>query len=679
MIDYQASWKGYHYRRLVQHFESFSAFQLKRLAKVYQCPEASAEGLATSWCMQPDRVREHIDHKLRGTPAWDAVEQLVLDHDIPVLLDWLDGHTLRQLIDVGLVRDQIDAISLEDQFFLPGAIAALMAPLMTGVRPSLLVLLGRAPQEVVESLTKRYELPFSPGLTSVLAMSELFMDPSSLDRIVGSLPEPEWLGGALIVLELGGVCYWQEVFGAELDDDDDSSSPSGRSPKGLGSVGPSGGGGKVVPLMTVADRMQERDIANTLIEIGLIHRFDDPVGHYPLVAVPEELWQSLWMMGRMWLLEWAEGTFHAIEDSATRADAPATFVGGLQSCAKWLATEGSLAPLTLDPGEEPCITSLRSKSKVEGEPSTPQLGLMVELGLFELKEHALLLQPEAPNLLNLPRQSFAREVLARWAGCHLGRHVDARLSQAIGLDETWRKQVLEAMLRDDEVPLPWLLSEGLTSEMTGAGYLRALDSSSPELLSMELGLVNSYIWSSKLVWLDLLSMLQQGSWYNLSLLFELIQLVCACSLFEHLAHVLEYTGMAQYLPVQRASFLTDSFHSDAFEAWVRDIFTHLLVPLGVAVWSDDGQRVCLDVKQLRIPTPPGLPDEDRVNILRDIFQDPELEFKIPTATHAVFGLVSDPPEGSISLNDSLESLIERVQGWLIGSYDGKYLALERVL
>lgn len=671
MIDYQASWKGHHYRRLVLHFESYSPLQLRRLAKLYQCPDPSPEGLATYWCVQPERVRLLIEQKLRSAQARDAVIQLVIDHDMPVLLDWLDGNTLRQLIDVGLVREQIDDTSLEDQYYLPGAAAAMLAPLIAGARPSLLILLGRAPREQVEALAKRYEIPAGPGLTPILALSELFMDPSSLDRIVGGLPEPEWLGGALIVLELGGVCYWQEVFGA---DPEDEPAPPPRGGPALGAHQ-----GKVVPLMTSAERMHERDVAQTLLEIGLIYRFDDPVGEYPLVAVPEELWQPLWMMGRMWLMEWAEGTFMALEDAASRADAPASFnVGGLQACAKWLASEHAISPLTLDPGEDPCITSLRQKSSNLEEPSTPQLGLMVELGIFDLQEHALILdQEQASELLDLSRPIFLREVLSFWASCQIGHHIDARLASAIGLDETWRQQVLDAMRASDEDPLPWLLSEGLTSEMTGAGYLRALDNSTPELLAMELGLVNSYIWSSKLVWLDLLSMLQPGSWYNISLLFELIQLVCAVTLFEHLSHILEYTGLAQYLPVQRASFLTDAFHTDAFEAWVRDILLHLFVPLGVAAVSEDGQRVCFDVKFLRVPTPDGLTDDDRVALLRDIFQNPDLEFKIPTSAPAPFGLVApQPPEGGLALTEPLAHLMASVQGRLIASYDGRVIKLD---
>ncbi len=651
MIHTPSPWRGERFDALVRHFEAFPAPHRRRLAALYQSPSLDPTGLATQWCMNPEAVVSSLSRELRGAQSWAAVEELVTDHDMPVSLVWLDLRARRKLLQVGILRPDVNIH--EAPHTMPSAMACALAEHVRATRPSLPLLLGRMAREPLEQLARTHQLTIGPGLITPLAIMEYMSAPDAVELLLAKLEEPDWISGALVVLELGGMCFWQEVFGAD---------PSLPAPE-LSE--------KVVPLMRQRDREVEVDIAHALMGVGLLFQVPDEHAEHALLAVPEELWEGLWGLGRGWLMDWANEAFTTLRDGG--AHKPSEPTCELQPRLKWLACELSRRPLPAEP--EAAIAALVARAEPPGEPVQVSLELGAELGLFQAdRRGALKLRKGGLALLELPRGLFMRRVLAEWCVGKIGRSADEPLARALGVDESWRQQVLEMLsARHDELPR-WLLGEGIPTEMTGSGYLRALEQSPADLLIMELGLSSSYIWTAKLLWLDLLSLLEPHAWYSKGMLADLLQIVAACAMFDHLSHVLEQPGMASYLPVQRASYLNDGFHVAAFDEWVDAILDGLLLPLGLAVLDEPGERVLLDTRHLRTLTPQGLPEDHRARLVQDVVQDEQLDFKAPSLS-PVSVLRAVPDEApldpdALALSEPIATLLEATRARRITRYDG---------
>lgn len=652
-----SAWRGRHFQALVEHLEQFDAGRLERLSALYGAPEASAQAIAVRWCTHPEVVHDVIDSKLRTTSARALLEDLVLDHDLSIRTDWADRRAAKQLAELGLLTPDWELMAS-----VPGALAAILAPRVSGMRATLPILLGRASEEEVMRLAARHGVQGQARIPTILALSELFTLPETLEQMLGALPEAEWLGGALMVLELGGTCYWQEVFGDTLDED---GTPS-RDPK-------------VVPLMRVHERALERDIAQCLMEIGLVFRVDEPEQEQPMVVVPEELWSSLWELGRSWLLDWDANAFEILMDSGARYSGRAAH-DDLLTRLKWFACEIVQRPVLASPsGELPAqLGALTSRSEVPLDDLDVTLELARELEIIDVRQDRWLLDAQGMEHLELSRPAFTRHVLHAWCWSEAGRRADAQLGQAVGLDEAWRAQCLEVMRHQIHISLPhWLHVEGLEPELTGTGYLRALEAATPDIVRVEYELTRSGIGGLKLLWLDLLSALPSDQWYPLAALSELLQLSCAVVFFNHLVHLLEQPNTPHYMPVQRASFLTDPAHTSSFEQWCLGIVCDLLQPLGVALWDEADERVWLDTRHLRLPNPPGIPEEIRVVLPCEVLGIEPEAFPIPAATTSGFqpklALANTAEAGRLDLNLSLKQILDQLGDRPILRYDGRYL------
>ncbi len=250
------------------------------------------------------------------------------------------------------------------------------------------------------------------------------------------------------------------------------------------------------------------------------------------------------------------------------------------------------------------------------------------------------------------------------------------MPQALGLDDEWRQEVGKFLRRRNEFVPIWMSHPGVEHRLTGCGYLRDGPPPGDERFMMEIGLANGTVWSAKLVWLDLLSVLEGGMWYPKTLVTELLQLASGLGIFSQLIHVLQEPGMAYYLPVQRASFVSDHYQTPRFEAWVDDIVTHLFEPIGAGRASSDGASLWLDTTNLRVESPPGLPDDTREQLLGEVFGDPEFEFPIPTQTASKLHQVSDPADGEvIDLDLSFDQVCRMLGDREVERFDGRRLWL----
>ncbi|MBA2663239.1 MAG: hypothetical protein H0U74_13180 [Bradymonadaceae bacterium] len=645
-----------HFSALVEYLDEFSERQRQLMATAYGAPSAFAVDIAQTWFADPEAFLAVVDKKIGSTQAWRLLEEMAFEHDLPVEVDWIAKRFRTRLADLGLLNAQrADNKVLEG--YVPAVIAALLAPKLRGVRPSLPILLGRKSHAELLELARANDVSTSGSkLDVVMALSEHFALPETVDALMNRLPDPEWIAAAMMVLELGGICYWQEIFGYDLDTN-------------------IGEERKVVPLMRSHERDEERHIAETLVEIGILYRVEDEDSPYPMVAVPEELWTGLWRLGRGWLLEWTANTFYALSDQAMRK-VVAVEPEDLQAALKLVIVEAEHQKLALDE-DEPSAAMLAHFEAISDRAAAywePVLSIGLEMRVLDDDPHQNLLPGvEHRTLLDMNRAAFIRQALMEWCTGFAASKADEHLGVAIGLDDSWRERVLALLIeREEFVPL-WMHYEGVPSNTTGAGCLRNIEDGVDEMLLMEMGLTNGFVWSIKLIWLDLLSMIEAERWYTIGALTEMFQLTACMAMFSQLIHLLEHPHFSFYLPLQRASFFTDAYHGEQFQSWVYDVLRNLFIPLGLAVLSEDEESVWIDSKNLRIESPTGWPDEQRIELLRELLDDDKLDFRIPSATRPGLRSVSnalEKPEKGVNLSEPIDVVRKQLKGKKVVRFDG---------
>jgi hypothetical protein len=655
-MNHSSLWQGSRFDALVQHLQGFSESALRKLASLHGCPSPEPVAIALRWCANPEQLRQLVDQQVRGAQQHQLLSDLVLDHDLPVPVGWGDRAGCRALAELGLIHPIEGSRLTSSEVTMPGALALILAPRVRGMRPSLPLLLGRLSQEQLDAQCEALGVPAGMGFVpSCLAIMEWVQRPEVMDDLLELMEEPDWIGVALMALELGGLCYWQEIFGAEPE------APIVRSASD-----------KVVPLMRFQERLDEQGIAHQLQTLGILYRIEDGIDGQDSVAVPEELWEPMWRLGQEWLLDWMMGAYQAVEENASRA-ARSRGVDDPLARLKWLAVELSAGPIEAD-----AVPRLQAMADaVDPTPIELLLELVREAGLVIRGRGRWTLRPERLDLLEGTRAAFVRKMLVGWCVSEIGWSADRHIGQALGVDDPWRVEAL-ALWRERRADLPsWLRAEGVETDLTGAGYLRTLEHGSPEVLEQEVSIMDIYVANAKLLWLDMISMLEPDRWYAPGLLTEILQLCFACALFDRLESVLREPALGHYLPVQRPSFITDSFHSAAFNEWVDALIDTVLAPLGLARREAGQERVWLDTRPLRLDSVEeelGISDELRIKRLSDMFQREDLPFKITPAGAPVrpaLSVATLPDPGHVSLDLPIHQLIDALEGATIIGYHGK--------
>ena len=650
-----------HRQRLIEHFASFASTDRARFRELYGAPNARPEDLAEHFITEAEAVRTTIRAQLpEDGDAFRLMETLAHDHDLYVDVGWSSRTSRRRLHDLGLVAR---AASREHahELEMVGAMAAVVAPLLRGISSTIPTLLAARDDEYINSVAAAWDITAPTSVEKVLRVSQHLAAPERATDMIDLLGAGEYVAVALMALELGGYCYWQEVFGHDL-----ASNPEF--------------GENVVALMRSDEREYEQHIADTLVDYGVLFRFDE-AGRAPLAIVPEELWAVLWTIGRQWMMEWTSYALSDLAETSVRRSLSAE-AEDFQPALKWLLCEADAGRLELaaesDDLSEATIERLVSVGGQEREYWLTRASLAMELGAFRLTDDGVLIANEAiDSLVDLPRSAFLRQVLLDWNTGYVGANSDQLLTEALGMDEAWRRSAIDTLQRRQEfVPL-WMRNEGVESRLTGSGFLRDDDDVDDEILMMEYGLANGVVWSMKLVWLDLLSLLEPRMWFARSALIELLQLSAGFSAFSQLTHVLEEPHMSYYLPLQRASLMADHLSTHVFEQWFDDVMRSLMIPLGLAVLSDEDDAVWLRTTEFRTEGPPGLPMDLRVAIIREIVGNDELAFSVPGLTPPTLQRVDRaPPDDSVALDRSLATVREWLQNRNVVRFDGKRIWVE---
>lgn len=646
---------------LVRHLYEFDERARKAMSRLYEAPGSSPEELAEFWVRSPDVVLEVARRELKSAAAWQAVEEVTIEHDVGAALDWASARSRRQMKRLGLIRFVQDDDGNE-WAVMPGLLASIFAPHVTGDRGSLPILLGRSDLEKLQGLCQLWELPTGGSKLELIGrLIDHFSREEMVQDILEALPSPDWIGDALMILELGGLCFWQQIYGYDLE-------------TALGEAG------NVIPLMRRADRQRQQEMAEALMDHGVIFRLESLGEGYAMVAVPEELWKGLWQLGRVWLLEWTVQAVAAMEEEALGQPWKRRPME-LQAALKWLVIEAKSGRLRVgdDEIDEDSRDELR---EVLGEDLNPLWrgwwDLGYELGILaKSRRRAVKPGPEYLSLLNRRPADFQREVLLEWCLNYAAIGADFKLGQAFGLDDEWRKRAVQLLHSQDEMVPFWMEIPGVESATTGGGWLREPGTGGDELIDLETRLTVTFVILTKFSWLDLLSLLPTERSYTVESLVELAQCVAALSMFTKLGMVLRNYPIAVYLPFQRASFLMDHLHESPFREWVEDIIDDLFVPLGIAEWADERDRIMLDTEVLRIESPPGWPEDDRRALIQELFGE-EAEFEMPRRRETELRAVApgaDAEDGGLSIEEPIQDLLAAAQGKRVLHFDGKILSL----
>jgi|GEM_PF-2249794 len=661
---------GTHFANLLEHLKAFDAGRRRHLAELYGAESSDIVDIAMRWCTAPEVFCRVLQAELGSPDAWWVVEQLVQEHDIEVDLGWLDGEGRAILCELGVLRPRRGRRKNSDVDTIPGALAAILAPHLTGTRPTLPILLGRSAPAEINALAKTYQIPtHGSQIELILRISDVFSRPDFVDGILERLENPEWIGAAMMALELGGICYWREVFGYEEDEEI--------------------GQDNIIPLMRNHERAEQREVANLLLGLGVFFKLEDEEVEYTLVGVPEELWRGLWQTGWGWLIEWTRLTLDHLSELAVRRfrEVP---IWTTQAVMKWLAVEVAQGKITRGTlfGDDLVAAFKRRAPEVDVDWKV-LIQRSVDLSLIGLDATDEAIQEQenvediiigvtelAAEALSLPRNHFARRMLAEWVEGLNGSGIDANLAQAVGLDEEWRSHLLDLLVADQLLIMPWMLYEGLDHIETGAGCLREVEEGDLELMMLEANMSNTCIRTTKMSWLDVLSTLESGSWYSVEDLSDLLQFAASTALFSLLEHVIENPHSNFYFPLQRPSFLTFPTHSDAFVAWCKDIIEQLLVPAGLAQVDPADGRVRLETDHMRIPTPTDWPQGLRTQYVAAVLEDPALDFVIPELEVAPLRSVPEAVgDGCVSAALSLPELLAACEGREIIGFDGRVFRL----
>ncbi len=662
----KSSFRPGHFTQLVSHLHEFGDSRRQQIAELYGAPDAEPASLAEYWLRNPDRVVEVVRQQLDSSVEWRIVEEAVMEHDLGVVLDWAPARGRRQVARLGLMEPKLDHTG-HYQGMMPGALAAIFADRVRGQRGSLPVLLGRCDDEEVRQLARRWDLDDEGTKVEViLRICDHFGREEMIDEMLEELPNPNWIGDALMILELGGICHWQAIYGYDLDNG------SGRPDN-------------VVPLMRDHERRQQQKIAERLLQMGALFRFEDEGGVGALAAVPEALWPGLWRLGRRWLMDWnREAVGWLRERTATQQ--PSTIdEPHLQHTLKWWLCESRSGQLGwVKQGDETALSdvSVERLNRVYDGPGTGGWQSMWKLGrqmriLDACADGGVDAGREAQGLLDESSDEFVGEVLLEWCLGYTGRDADEGIAEAIGLDETWRGRATSLMKQHGEPVPAWMSQTGVESNSTGAGWLRHIGTGDEEMVLFESGLVVTFVLMTKVLWLDLVSVLGERRRYPIDGLVGLMQNVAGLAMFGQLRLVLEEQPAPVYLPFQRASILMDNRQMVPFSEWVENIIDELLVPLGVAQRQEDG-IVVLDTSRLRVDDPPGWPSGQRKKLIAEIFEQ-NVDFELSESNGSVLREVAGGANGEetvVSVEEPLARLLEIAEQREVTRFDGRFIEFQ---
>ncbi len=618
------------------HFERFDDQRRTALKDLYGATSNSPQSLAKALYLGPEILHQALTDQL-SPQGWELASELALEHGVDVDTGWATKEARDALKKMGFISP--DARPGEAN--LPGIFAAIIAKELQHPPTTLVTLLGSEEDTRIKTLAAAYGVGNESAMLSLLNLSEFFSTVEGAEAIAAKLGSFEFLGAAFMIIELGGICFWREIFGSDLDEKSDD---------------------KVVGFASAEEKMFERAMTETLMDSGVIFRVEnEPMA---LVVVPEELWNGLWSLGNEWIQEWTRTSFHDLHAHLVQSQTPSLRLD-FQSTIKWVALE-----LLKDPNVD--FSALDKKvPEGLGRDLSKYLDLAEKVGAFTNKNTRILNEAFLPTL-ELSPELFSAEILNEWV-CgfiEISGKEGVSFSTMMGLDESWRVFAHQFLIEIDDFVPPWILESGVASIETGHGYLRDGEHGDEEI-QLEVTIVSRIFQRSKLLLLDLMSLMKRDTWYSITSLSDVFQMCCSASIFSHLSVVLNDPSLRLYIPLYRASFVGGELESGrAFEDYIYVLLNDLFAPLGIADVASSSFRLRshpLTISNLVFS------EEERRQTIEEIFEG-EFEFSLESSPSkpSFFQVL----EG-LSITKSLRDLVDASEGQAICSFDGRFVNLEK--
>lgn len=663
MIGQRPAWQSIYFQDLVRHFELFPLAERERLARLYLSDRETPEALAMQLCLYPERLQELFSRHPISQQAMDLLGGLAIEHDLPVHVHGAQGENmdaLRELRDLGLLvwdakalkpvgRSHMRRIGLSKplQVTFPGAFVLALPEVFEPSRPSLFLLSSLLSGDEVRELGARHDIAAGSRVVVLMELAEKFKSEGFVEGLIDRFEEPDTIGLAITALELGGMCYWQDIFGFDGEEGPPPSPAHVRGePDAIGLVTEEadeeeGKVAKILPLVKDDMMRLQQSASRVLQDYGIIYKFDVEEYQYAMLAVPEELWMNLWTLARNWILGWIDHTFQDLDETALSQSQlePEFDRRTPQRTEEWIRLMVAVLADHHDPAHEQsstlsiaqiaaAIDELGVSLPAEHVETLTLLGAHLGIFVVEQDGEQVRLGEDAASLLEQRSVELVQKMLRLWSMGRSTFTLERHVGLATGLDESWRQvasKIVTSVLEEQATPsaeLPfWMAHPGVEHELTGMGYLRDIDHIVEEMVCAEFSIANSVINTTKLLWFDLLHLLDEERWYAISALADLLQFVLAVSLFQHLAHLFDHPELSQYVPLQRPDYLTLPMHVDGLHAWTTTIFEELLEPLGLAMVH--GERVRLRTRHLEIEGPDDFDHALREQFLENVFRQRE--------------------------------------------------------
>ncbi len=648
---------------LILHFSELSESRKQAVAEIYGQNDPSARELAELVMGGPEPLRRAVEHRIRGAKGWHFFREMVINHNRALRVAGASSQQRGPLMELGLLATGVDEQGRQVAT-MPAGIAMVFAEEARGHRASMPLLLSTQSEERLDALAQTWGVDQggSRGET-ILALADTFRRSETFDAILERLPNEDWLGDALTVLELGGTCFWPQVFGFDAED---------YAMKG---------GDNVVPMMDREMRRQQQEVAERLLELGVLIRFEIEVGKEdlpPMVAVPQELWPPFLDQGMSWLEGWvhqamAGASHHSVEASGEMDQ------GDLVGVAKWLCLEADRGRVEVT--GEGLVQSLQRDLSETYQGDRPldleaTVAWLRRLRVLEGDRGALKVNAEKASGLDEEGEVFVEALLSNWIAGASGSEADEDLAAAIGLDSDWQGQINARRHQYADLVPRWMEHEGVEAQLTGAGCLRDPGTAPEEVLQFELLMTIKYAARTKLLWLDALSRLPRGRSVPMVGVVDLLRTAAAYSSFEKIGQVLSSHPAQIYLPFQRSSVLMDPRHLEVMETWVEKVFDRLLVPLGVADRDEEREMVRLKNEGLKVELLPDWVTEGLGRASEKVFK--EGETPEPEPSKVSLRAVHSGGNGQsrrLPITVELQELRRQIESSSIEAFDGEHILL----
>lgn len=675
--------------------------RLQQIARTWGCPHVTAKGLYRFFTQNHLRFREHYNRFSEAFSGRELLLDLVQDFNLPVPVYPSDRVHRQELVRWGLIfpypsdwPGTIPEGTQQWHWVMPLEIAVLCASDTMVERPSLPLLLGMLPEEKLNAIHARLELPPIPNyLERVLRICDRLLSPNFFQALFN---DPDWYEHSYtlqVVLEWHGFCYQNELFSFAWGDE------------------------TLRPLTARGQESTERQVASDLEACGLLFDFTPPPdpdpnappppSTSPLMVLPEELRPAVWGMTRNNLEQSIQELLQELGGWAARRRAlpralPIEPVDQLKALSCLL--ESSDIPLklgedkNLTPSSQRHLQSLSSPDLHAGLPWAPLIRQGLLCQIFTEHEGVLGTSTQAPHLLDQDAAAWSRAVLKRWIEGESTRALDDALNLAMGLSHNWLKEIratlpksrafsesVEAWWRFTDPhhlgpppqalqrhlqrpmarPVPsWLFAQGLqSSHDVWCGFPRL--TAQRQELEQELLLVESIMLTFRLLWLDMVSGLNPRRPYTRHELTLLTRETACLAVHLNLAAMLFDMSGNLFVPVRPPSFLMEGDCEALFQTLSNAILDEVLIPAGLANVQED-QRVLLYSSKIAVSTPSWYPHEARQNMLSRLtgLHEDELFNQAPLHTLRPVMMAAPPTPTSekLWLGQSLSELKNALQG-----------------